>query len=132
MMIYNLIKKMDTRRKDYNTFFRKKNRRKINQYYHNEICTWKRDSFSSEIEITRGNRLNKDIKKENFRKCPINLIETNHQINMTSDHSVSSNMSFKSHFNAKSFNMILIIMLPSVFEKHKTCLNRTKSLLIVN
>ena len=28
MMIYNLIKKMDTRRKDYNTFFRKKTEEK--------------------------------------------------------------------------------------------------------
>ena len=35
----------------------------------------------------------------------MNLIETNHQINMTSDHSISSNNSFKDHLNAKSFNM---------------------------
>ena len=43
--------------------------------------------------------LNKDIKKENIKKYLINLIETNHQI-MTSDHSVSSNNSSKSHWNA--------------------------------
>ena len=39
----------------------------------------------------KGNRLNKDIKKENSKKDLMNLIETNHQINMISDHSVSSN-----------------------------------------
>ena len=39
----------------------------------------------------KGNRLNKDIKKDNFKKDLMNLIETNHQINMSSDHSVSSN-----------------------------------------
>ena len=26
----------------------------------------------------KGNRLDKDIKKENFKKDPMNLIETNH------------------------------------------------------
>ena len=41
----------------------------------------------------KGNRLNKYIKKENFKKDLMNLIEKNHQINMTSDHSVSSNNS---------------------------------------
>ena len=40
--------------------------------------------------------LNKYIKKENFRKDLMSLTETNQQINMTSDHSVSSNNSFKS------------------------------------
>ena len=39
----------------------------------------------------KGNRLNKDIKKDNFKKDLMNLIETNHQINISSDHSVSSN-----------------------------------------
>ena len=62
----------------------------------------------------------------------MNLIETNHHININSDHSISSNMSFKSHLNAKRFNINLSILLPSTFVKHKTCLNRTKSLLIVN
>ena len=37
----------------------------------------------------------------------MNLIETNYQINMTSDYSVSSNNSFKSHLNAKTFNMLI-------------------------
>ena len=35
----------------------------------------------------------------------MNLIQTNDQINMTYDSSVSSNNSFESHFNAKTFNM---------------------------
>ena len=72
----------------------------------------------------KGNRLNKDIKKENFKKDLMNLIETNHQINMTSDHSVSSNNhqinmtsdhsvssnnSFKTHLNDKGFNMFFTL-----------------------
>ena len=36
----------------------------------------------------KGKRSNKHWKKENFWKDLMNLIETNHQINMTSDHSV--------------------------------------------
>ena len=67
-----------------------------------DICRWKRDSFSSEVEITT-NRLNKAEKREDFKKYLMNLIETNHHINMTSDHSVSSNNLFKSFSNAKSF-----------------------------
>ena len=51
---------------------------------------------------------------------------------MTSERFVSGNMLFKSDLRVKSFNLILGIMLPSTFEKHKTCLNRIKSLLIVN
>ena len=50
----------------------------------------------------KGNRLNKDIKKDNFKKDLMNLTETNHQINLTSDHSVSSNILFKSLLNASS------------------------------
>ena len=57
----------------------------------------------------KGNRLNKDIKKENFEGELINLIETNHQINMTSDHSASSNNTFKSHLNAKSSNTVAVV-----------------------
>ena len=115
-MFYSLIKEMAKRKKNIIPFSGKKNRRKTKLCYHNEMFTWKRDSFSSEVGI-----LNKDIKKENFRKYPMNLIETNRHINMTSDHSVSNNTSFKSHLNAKRFNMILSILLPSSFEKHKTC-----------
>ena len=37
----------------------------------------------------------------------MNLIETSQQIDTTSDHSVSSNNSFKSLLNAQSFNMFL-------------------------
>ena len=44
----------------------------------------------------QGKRLNKDIKEENFKKVLIKLIETNHQINMTSDHSISTNYFLKS------------------------------------
>ena len=44
----------------------------------------------------KENHLKKSIKKYNFKKDLMNLIETNNQIRMLSDHSVSSNNSFKS------------------------------------
>ena len=56
-----------------------------------------------------GNLFEKHIKKEDFKKGLINLIKTNHQINMTSDNFVSSNNSFKSHLNAKGFNAFLTL-----------------------
>ena len=48
----------------------------------------------------KGNSLNKDIKADSFEKDLMSLIDTNLQINMTSDHSVSSNDLFKSNLNA--------------------------------
>ena len=39
----------------------------------------------------------------------MNLIETNHKINMASYHSASRNNSFKRHLNANSFNMFLTL-----------------------
>ena len=57
----------------------------------------------------KENRLYKDINKETFEKDPMNLIETNRKINVTSDRSASSNNSLKSHLDAKSFNMFLIL-----------------------
>ena len=52
--------------------------------------------------------LNKDIKKENFKRYLMDLIEQNHHINITSDHSASSNNSYKSHLNAKSLFQCLL------------------------
>ena len=52
-----------------------------------------------------GNRFKKDIKTENVEKDVVLLIETNQQINMTFEHSASSNTSFKKHLNGKSFKM---------------------------
>ena len=43
--------------------------------------------ISNEVKITRESFKN-ILKVKNFLKNLINLIETNHQINMTSDHSV--------------------------------------------
>ena len=57
----------------------------------------------------KENCLTKDIKKENCYKDLLNLIETKHQVNMTSDPSISSNNSFKSQLNTKSFDMILTL-----------------------
>ena len=45
-----------------------KNRRKTKQCYHNDICRWNRDSFSSKVEITRGIVLNKYVKKIILKK----------------------------------------------------------------
>ena len=64
--------------------------------------------FPNQVEITRE-IVKKALQKENFKKDLMNLIETNHQMNMSSDHSVSSNNSFKSHLNANSFNMLLTL-----------------------
>ena len=64
--------------------------------------------ISNEVKITRESFEN-ILKVKNFLKNLINLIETNHQINMTSDHSVWSNISFESHLNAKSFNVFLTL-----------------------
>ena len=47
----------------------------------------------------KENSLNKGIKTESFEKDLMNLIDTNTQINMTSNHSVSSDDLFKSHLN---------------------------------
>ena len=40
-----------------------------------------------------------------YTKYLICLIETNYQIKMTNEHSLSNNKPFKSHLNAKSLNM---------------------------
>ena len=68
----------------------------------------KRTVFPVKFKL-EGNRLNKDIKKENFKKDLMNLTEKNHKINMKSEHSVSTNKWFQSHLNAKSFNMFLTL-----------------------
>ena len=39
----------------------------------------------------QGEQFESRYEKENFKKDLMNLIETNHQINMTSDYTVSSN-----------------------------------------
>ena len=41
-----------------------------------------------------------NIKKENFKTHLMDLIEKKDQVNLTSDHSVSSDNSFKKHLNA--------------------------------
>ena len=67
-----------------------KNRIKTKQYFHNDNCRW-------EIACI------KTINKRTLKKMK------NDRINMASDHSVSSNNSFKSHLNANSFNMFLTL-----------------------
>ena len=90
-MFYTLVlqfyKRMVKRKKEDDTLLWKKRIRKIKQCCDNDICRWQRDFFSAKL-------------KEKSKKDLVNLIETNHQINMTSDHSVSSYNSFKIHLNA--------------------------------
>ena len=62
--------------------------------------------------VVSVNCLNKDIKKRILKISYFlklySLIEINHRINVTSDHSVSNNL-LKSHLNAKSFSMFLTL-----------------------
>ena len=86
---------MGKNKKENDTFLRKENRTKTKQCYHDDTCRWNTDSFSSEVEITKGIVWIKIFKK--IIKDLMNLIETNHLINMTYDHSIWSNNSIKSH-----------------------------------
>ena len=49
----------------------------------------------------KDNRLNNNIKKNNFDKDLMNLTDADQQINMNSDNSVSGNNSFKMHLNVR-------------------------------
>ena len=102
LWFYNFILKMGERKKVDDTFLMKKTEEKQNSAI--IICRWISDNLSNKVKITRES-LENILKEKKFLKKLINLIETNHQINMTSDHSVWNNISFKSHLNAKSFNM---------------------------
>ena len=64
----------------------------------------KRTVFPMKLKLG-GESFEKIYKKENFEKNVMDLIETNHQINITSQNSVSSNTSFKKHLNGKSFKL---------------------------
>ena len=64
----------------------------------------KRTVFPMKLKLG-GESCEKIYKKENFEKNVMDLIETNHQINITSENSVSSNTSFKKHLNGKSFKL---------------------------
>ena len=69
---------------------------------------WKATTFQWSWNYERK-RLNKYVKKENLKKDLMNLIQTNNQINMASDHSVFTNNSLKNYLNAKRFNMFLTL-----------------------
>ena len=45
---------MGKNKKENDTFLRKENRTKTKQCYHDDTCRWNTDSFSSEVEITKG------------------------------------------------------------------------------
>ena len=44
---------MGTRKKEDDTFLKKKAEEKSKLCYHNDLCRWKRDSFFCEVEIRR-------------------------------------------------------------------------------
>ena len=53
LWFYNFINKMGKRKNEDDAFLSKETGEKTKQCYHNDICRWKRKSFSSEVEITR-------------------------------------------------------------------------------
>ena len=53
LWFYNVIKTMDKRKEEDESFPRKKNRRKTKRCYHNDICKWKRDNLPSKVETRR-------------------------------------------------------------------------------
>ena len=83
----------------------RKKQKENKQSYNEDICRRYRESFSREVDNYKGNRFNKDIKKENFKKNLMNLFEKNHSIHMTPDNSISSSYAFKNHLNIKGFDM---------------------------
>ena len=54
LWFYSVIEKMGKRKKEDDTFLRKKTKEKSKQCDHHDICSWKRDSFFSKLEIRRG------------------------------------------------------------------------------
>ena len=51
LLLFAERKRAKTKKED-DTFLSKKAGGKTKQCYHNDICRWKGDSFSSEVEIT--------------------------------------------------------------------------------
>ena len=52
------------KKEENDTFLSIRSRRKTEQCYYQDICSWKRDSFSSEVKITRRIVWLKILKKE--------------------------------------------------------------------
>ena len=75
MVIYNLIKKWAKQEVNKMPFSGRKTEEKQNGVRIMRSVHEKETVFSVK---GKGNRLDKDIKKENFKKDPMNLIETNH------------------------------------------------------
>ena len=91
-----LFKNIGKKNKNKIKLSKEKLRRKKKLPYYNNICRCKRDSFLVKLKLQRSSfYLKKYVKKYIFLKKLINLIQTNRQINMISDHSVSTNNSFK-------------------------------------
>ena len=84
-----LLKQWAKEKKD-DTFLRKKAEEKQRSITIMISVDGKRTVFPMKLKL-EGKRLNKDIKKKNFKKDLMNLTEKNHKINMNSEHSVSSN-----------------------------------------
>ena len=61
--------------------------------------------FSMKLKL-EGNCLKKDNKKENFEKDVVHLIETNHEINMTFEHTVQAIHRLESIWMLKISNVL--------------------------
>ena len=94
---------MDKKKKKDDTFLRKKSRRKAKQCYHNDICRWKRDSFSDELEISVGIVCIKISKKKYYLPQPKVLQKYRRRFSLLRNslnvkhHSPSKSMSSKYH-----------------------------------
>ena len=94
---------MDKKKKEDDTFLRKKNRRKPKQCYHNDICRWKRNSFSDELEISGGIVCIKILKKKYYLPQPKVLRKYRRRFSLLRNslnlkhHSPSKSMSSKYH-----------------------------------
>ena len=97
--------KENRQKKKYDTSLIKKTEQKQNSATIMISVDGKGIVFPVKLKLHRGNVWIKILKKRNFKKGLMKLIETSDQVNMTSDYSVSSNNVFKSHLSAKCFNM---------------------------
>ena len=90
---------------EHDTFLRKKQKKKDSATIMIPI-----DGIGTVFPMNlKENRLNKHFLKKFFFLNLMNLIETNQQINMTYDHSVSRNNLFKSHVNVETLNILLTL-----------------------
>ena len=105
---FTMLLKIFERKKEDDKFPKRKTEKKIKNSVTTMISVDGEIIFRMKLKL-KGNCFNKSIEKDNFKKCIIDLIEANDQMNMTADHSFPINNLLKSHLNAKSFSMFLAL-----------------------